>query len=107
MSTTSMPGFKEIYKYLVLQSSKNHKKKLRIPKVLTIFFFKFYTTDNDETDNVELVLESKLNRMDSNVGQTTNFKIWPDLTWPWPDLDLKVTLSGPDHYMSTAIGFYG
>ena len=63
------------------------------------------TTDKDENGVFELALESWIEKIPILV-QTTSFKIWHDLTWLWPDLHLRVTLSGPDHLMSTTIGFY-
>ena len=89
MSTISMPNFKEIHQYLALQSSKNLKKTMHT-KISITFFWKFYTTDKDENGNVELALESWIESTPILI-QATNFKIWPDLTWPWPDFDLRVT----------------
>ena len=65
-------------------------------QILIQIFWKFYTTDKDANGIVQLALESWIEQIPTLV-QTTNLKIWPDLTWPWPDLDLKFALSGPDH----------
>ena len=33
----------------------------------------------------------ELHRIDTHFMQNINFEIWPNLTWPWPDLHKNVT----------------
>ena len=57
MSTTSMPNFKEIYQYLVPQSTKN-LQKLRMPKLSITFFGRFVQLTKMKIGIVELAMKS-------------------------------------------------
>ena len=85
---------KEIDLYSVPQSSKN-LQKLRMPKFLITFLEVFDNWHRWKWYRWTRI--GKLNRTEPILVQTTNLTICPDLTWPWPDLDLKATLSDPDY----------